>query len=567
MDNKEFNYRELLVRKPFYEVIPRGYKEHGTDEKKDDNRNVRMPEDHLWRIIKTQADFIREYYPTSHRIFDEKEYPNIYKKDPDTGKWYEQPICRSAFAFQQVIATKHILHLTGNDVQFEIADGAVSKEKEEEYQKNLTKFRKGWLMSNMEIRNYEAIRSLMIVAEAAVVGYIDKKGKFGAKTLSYMNGDTLYPHFDSITGELSLFARKYYDYDDNGIECTEWVEVWDEKFIYRYRKGVGDGKAIQMLKTIFGLGGYTLVSKESHGFPFIPVAYIRNEEGPCWSTVQRNIEDFEEAFSYLCENNKAYAFPIFFTKGDGEDITIKGDMNGSAKYIGMNDTEADAGFLNGTDASNAFATQLNKSYELIYELSFTVKPPELKSGDLPAAALKLLFSPAIERAENDSKMYQPFLNKLVDMTKYGVGYEENMTATMLALPINAWIEVYVHQNVAELITNLATAVQNKFLSRRTASERISMYGKNDEFDRILSEEKEKQQMDLLNEIQLSDAQTENQIEEQEAAARINRNKGGQDVNMPKGGKRGRPNRTGIEWDDNRNYPGRNNWNAYKSKTV
>jgi hypothetical protein len=242
-------------------------------------------------------------------------------------------------------------------------------------------------------------------------------------------------------------------------------------------------------------------------------------------------------------------------------------MNGSAKYIGMNDTEADAGFLNGTDASNAFATQLNKSYELIYELSFTVKPPELKSGDLPAAALKLLFSPAIERAENDSKMYQPFLNKLVDMTKYGVGYEENMTATMLALPINAWIEVYVHQNVAELITNLATAVQNKFLSRRTASERISMYGKNDEFDRILSEEKEKQLMDLLNEIQLSDAQTENQIEEQEAAARINRSKGGQDVNIPKGGKRGRPNRTGIEWDDNRNYPGRNNWNAYKSKTV
>jgi hypothetical protein len=29
MDNKEFNYRELLVRKPFYEVIPRGYRNTG----------------------------------------------------------------------------------------------------------------------------------------------------------------------------------------------------------------------------------------------------------------------------------------------------------------------------------------------------------------------------------------------------------------------------------------------------------------------------------------------------------------------------------------------------------
>lgn len=563
------NYREVLVKKPFFEITPQGYMKHNMDAKRDDNHNVVMPEDHLWGNVKTQADFLREYFPSAHRIFNESEYPNIFKKDPDTGKWYEQPICRTAFAFQQVIATKHILHLTGNDVQFEIADGAVSKQKEEEYQKNLIKFRKGWLMANMEIRHYEAIRSLMIVAEAAVVGYIDEKGKFGAKTMSYMTGDTLYPHYDSITGELKLFARKYYDYNDNGIECTEWVEVWDDEYIYRYRKGLGDGKAMSFLKQVFGLGGYELVGEpKKHGFPFIPVAYIRNDEGACWSVVQKNIEDFEEAFSYLCENNKAYAFPIFYTKGDGEDITISGDMNGSAKYVGMTDTNADAGFLNGTDASNAFATQLNKSYDLIYELSFTVKPPELKSGDLPAAALKLLFSPAIEIAENDSKKYQPFLNKLVEITKFGVGYEEDMTATMMALPINSWIEVYVHQNVAELTTNLATAVQNKFLSRRTASERLSVYAKNDEFARIMSEEKEKQSMDLLNQIALSDAQTQNQIEEQEAEARINRGKGGQDVNnAPSGKKRGRPARKGIEWDENGNYPGRNNWNSYKSQTV
>lgn len=562
-NSNTFDYREVLVKKPFYEVTPRGYMKHNMEDKRDDNHSVNMPEDHLWRKVKTQADFLREYYPTAHRIFDESEYPDIYKKDPDTGLFYKQPICRTAFAFQQVIATKHILHLTGNDVQFEIADGAVSKEKEEEYQKNLTKFRKGWLLANMEIRNYEAVRSLMIVAEAAVVGYISN-GKFGAKTLSYMNGDTLYPHYDSITGELSLFARKYYDYNDDGVECTEWVEVWDDKKIYRYKKGLSDGKAMTYIKKIFGLGGYELVEEKEHGFPFIPVAYIRNDEGACWSVVQKNIEDFEEAFSYLCENNKAYAFPIFYTKGDGEDISIVGDMNGAAKYIGMTDTNADAGFLDGTDASNAFATQLDKSYELIYELSFTVKPPELKSGDLPAAALKLLFSPAIERAENDSKMYQPFLNKLVEMTKFGIGYEENMTATMTALPINSWIEVYVHQNVAELTTNLATAVQNKFLSRRTASERLSPYSKNDEFDRILSEEKEKQQADLLNEIALSDAQTANEIEEQEAAARINRGKGGQDVNIaPSGRGKGRPNKSGREYDENGNWEGRSNWNRYK----
>ena len=46
-----------------------------------------------------------------------------------------------------------------------------------------------------------------------------------------------------------------------------------------------------------------------------------------------------------------------------------------------------------------------------------------------------------------------------------------------------------------MVTNIATAVQNKFLSHQTASERISMYSKNDEFDRILREKKEEQNLD------------------------------------------------------------------------
>lgn len=559
------NYREVLVRKPFWRVMPTGYMKHGVDARRDDAQGITMPEDHLWRLPVTQADFLREYYPSSHSIFDEEKYPDIYKKDPDGEKWYRQPITRTAFAFQQVIATKHTLHVTGNDVQFEIADGAVSREKEEEYQKHLVKFRKGWLMANMEIRNFEAVRSLMIVAEAAVVGYFDGDWKFGARTLSYMNGDTLYPHFNSVTGELELFARKYYDYDEDGHEKTEWVEVWDDTFLYRYKKGLDEGRIRSAIKKLFNLDGYSLVSREKHGFPFLPVAYVRNDDGPCWHAVQKNIEDYEEAFSYLCENNKAYAFPIFYTKGSGEDISIVGDMNGAAKYVGMDDTNADAGFLNGTDASSAFATQLNKSYELIYELSFTVKPPELKSGDLPGVALKLLYSPALEAAMTDAQMLQPFLDELVKITKYGVGYEENMTATMMELPVNAWISAYVHSNHTEIVTNLATAVQNKFISRQTASERCPDFPKNDEWARIIAEEKQKQEMDLLAEIQQMDAQTENNIEQEEATAKINMGKSGSDINTGHGGKRGRPNRSGKEWDKSGNFPGREGWSEWNRK--
>ena len=561
------NFRELLVRKPFFEVSPRGYKRHFLFNREVSEReDPSMPDDTLYRVVKTQQDFLREFYPSGHRICDPEEYPDILKQNPEDHRWYIQRIQRTTFAFQQVIYTKHLLHLTGNDVQFEIADGS-DTEREEQYQELLTAFRKGWLQHDMEVRHFEAVSGYMKVAEAAVVGFFTPDGKFAARTLSFDRGDTLYPHFDPLTGQLVAFARKYYDYDTDGKQKIEWVEAWDERKFYRFKNVIDRGLAKNIVKriaNIFGVSEFSCVEEKEHGFPFLPVAYVRNDDGPCWANVQRNIEDYEEAFSYLCENNKAYAFPILTLTGDGDDISVSGDTNGSAKTIMITDTDGKAEFINGTDASNAFATQLNKSYELIYELSFTVKPPELKSGDLPGVALKLLYSPALESAMNDAQRMQPFLDTLVRIAKYGIGVETGQMASMTALPLNAWNEPYIHQNDTELVTNLATAVQNHFLSKLTASERNSKFSKNDEFTRIIREQKEEDQQDLLMDIERQNAQTENAIEQEEATARINQGQSGSDINTGHG-KAGRPNRSGTEWDENGNYPGRNNWNPYLRK--
>lgn len=561
----DLNFREILVKKPFFRISPTGYHLHG-EPSSDINRFENTPNDPLWKTVVTQSDFLREYYPSAHQIFDPITFPDVIRKNPETGEEVTQLITRTAFAFQQVIATKHTMHMTGNDVQFELAEDDESITKVDELQDYLLKFKKGWLMAHLETAHFDAVRSYMITGDAAVVGYIDK-GKFGVKSLSYIDGDTLYPHYDSITGELCLFARKYYDYDEDGTSRIEWVEVWDEKYLRRYKRDLKGNSLVARIKDFFGMTGYALDSIVEHGFNFVPVAYCRNEDGPCWSGVQQNIEDYEEAFSYLSESNKAYGFPIFYIKGDGDAVSLQGDMNGSVKAVIMNDTDSDAGFLNGTDASNAFATQLNKNYDLIYELSFTVKPPELKSGDLPGVAIKLLFSPAIEVALVDSQKMSKFINDLVKIAKYGIGSELNMTASMVNLPVIAWVEPYVHQNDTELITNLATAVQNGFLSKQTASERNSKYSKNDEFARCLREKKEEQEQDLLIQVQQNEEQAKIEIEQQEAQARINRQQGGNDVNTGHGGKRGRPNKSGKEWDENGNNPidDNNNWKDWNAK--
>lgn len=543
--------REILVRKPFFRTLPMGYGAHGGiyDKWTSDSE----PEDNVVYRIATQADFLREYYPSSHLINDPKAFPDVVKQDPDSKKWYTQPVTRTAFAFQQIIATKQIVHLCGNDIQMELMSKSRNEAKEQENVENLAKFREGWLEKSMDIRFYESVRSVKITGDTAFVGFV-KDGKFGGKTLSYLNGDTLYPHCNSITGELELFARKYYDYDEDGRKITEWVEVWDDKYIYRAKRSSTETSALAKIAEKFGLHGYGLVSKKPHGFSFVPVAYHRCDDGACWGNSQDTIEKYEEAFSYFCENNKAFAFPIIYFKG--EDVDIHGDLNGSVKSISM-DTESEAGFLQHQDVSTSFNTELMTLYKLIYEQSFAVQPPELKSGDLPGVAVKLLFSPAIEKAIQDACAMQGFLEKMITIFKHGYGYEINMEATLVELGINAWIEPYIHQNVSELTANLATAVQNNFLSKQTASERVSMYSKNDEFDRIMREEKKAQEMDLLNELKKQDNQTENNIEQQEAVAKIQAGEGGQDVNTGGGG--GRPNESGRLYDKNGNWPGRNNW--------
>ena len=542
----DLDVREVLVRKPFTRVLPNGY--CGKEKITDNLDSYTDYEDKLMYQIVTQSDFMREYDPRGHAINNPLFYPDIIKKDPETKQFYKEEVVRCSFAFQRVIATKHIIHLCGNDIQFELPD----TKDDEDNKKMMLDFHKGWIDKNMEIRMYEAIKSLKITGDTAVVGYFEKKNKkFGTKVLSYLEGDTLYPHFDSLTGELTLFARKYYDYDDKGNQKIEWVEVWDDKYLYRYKRDVNaDGKKKNLfdyIKGIFGLSGYTQVSMKEHGFPFVPVAYHRDDNGACWSNSQDCIDKYELAFSQLSQNNQAYAFPIMYLKGD--EVELVGDMDGAVKVVTMGQDD-DAGFLQKQDASASFNTQLEKLYKMIYELSFAVIPPELKSGDLPGVAVKLLYSPAYENAIRDAQELNPFLDKLVKIFKYGYGTEVGKMLTYTAFEVYAWIEPYFHKSQSELISNLATAVQNGFLSRQTATERCPDFPRNGEIDRIIKEDIERRERDIKYEMDKQERQMEIDVERARKTSAYNgRVSTGQ----------GTRTRT---TDENGNHPGENNWDNW-----
>lgn len=458
---------------------------------------------------RVQDDFIRQYYPSSHNIKDPMFYPDIWREieEPildgdgnETGRTvrrtYVEKVPRFAFAYQQVITMKHLVHLCGNDIQFDLN----TKTEDEKMKKTFDQFRDGWHEKDMEHAFYEFAKSSKITADAAFVAYIEN-GSFGWEVLSHLKGDKLYPHYGK-DGKLIVFARAYKEYTDDG-RTVDRLEVWDSTYLYRLHRATESGDNPPTLTfgrgaSTYSLDGYVYDDPTTgavpHGFSRVPVTYLRNEEGPCWEPSQDSIDEYEIAFSQMAHNNKAFGEPIMYLKGDN--VEANHDMNGTIKTIAMGQDD-DAGYLAGQSASESFMKELEDLHDRIYEQSFVVTPPELKSGDLPAAALKILYSPAVEKGINDAEQFTPSLNDIVYLFAYGYGVEMKKSLEFVNLPLRPWIKPYVHVNESSVMSDLATGVQNGFISKKTASERAWFYSVSTEWQRLQEEAKEAEKADLL----------------------------------------------------------------------
>lgn len=454
----------------------------------------------MWRDY-TQDDFLRQYYPSSHRIFDEAVYPNIYRSIREeiydeqgnpTGhfnvRYYVEKVPRFAFAYQQLIVTKQLCHLTGNDIQFDLNAPTESEKTKEAFQL----FKDDWQEKGQNEAFYFLCKGVKITGDAAYVGYLND-GVFNWKVLSYFDGDTLYPHYDA-RGKLDCFARKY-TRDNNGVKI-ECLEVWDDRFLYRLHAPLEGERtfSLSLVNNTVKVDGYTFDDFKAHGFPFIPIAYHRDPKGACWLPSQNSIDEYEVQFSQMAQNNKVFGVPTLYLQGDN--IAAQHDIDGSIRILEMGPDDK-AGYLSAQSASDSYMKELEELKVQIYEQSFIVKTPELKSGDLPAAALKILYSPAYEKAKIDADEYNGALQQMVSIFAYGDGIERESTTTFASLPMVAWIRPYAHLSESAIMADLAIGVQNGFVSRKTASERAWFYTTDNEQQRLAEQAKEEEKMDLL----------------------------------------------------------------------
>lgn len=590
LESKKFS-RGLLTKRPFYRICPDIPSEQSRfDAPLKDLGDKYVIKDNLVYMEVTQADFRRELDPASHAINDRNVYIN-YRYDKESGLCYEEDFPRYAFAYQQEILDDRLARLTGNDIQFDLAEPKFSEEAQEVYDA----FKAGWADKRMENAWHYAAKSSCATGDTAFVGYM-LNGKFEWKVLSYLNGDVLYPHYDRRTGKPNILARTYTDYDEQD-NIRNYVDVWDAKNYYRLvdvtETNGGEEKVeydyvLNTTAGSFDIDGYHLEYQRPHGMEGCPFAYQRREDGPVWSPSQETIEHKEAAFSRLAQSNHDFGLPILGLYGEGKKIKeiATSDMSYASKIF-IIPADGKAEFLNRQDASNAYKTELDMLEEKIYSQSMVIKAPELKSGDTPAAAIKLLYSDAYNKAMLEAQEYDAFIKQMIEIFKWGYGMESENQLRFKNTRIAYYIVPFLPVNDAEVTTNLSVAVQNGFCSKQTASEKFYFSTPN-EWERIQREKHEddmhtllleEQRLEMQNEENLDyqedlqEIQTENQIEvinaqqqateenteDDEKKAKKARTRKG---SVATGRGRGRPKTVGTDKWGNRE--GENNWEKWNT---
>lgn len=457
---------QIMRKKPFSVPIP-------PDELKSTLLNpgaiVTLPSDVIKYEQRSQADFLLEYNTSSHKINTIKYYPNTMYVNKETGAYQAKVRSRISIGYQNRILVKRKESLLGNNVGMKLISDATK-------QKNidlLAFYREGWEERDMEVIVDKAIETDYMTGDTAVYVFMDD-GKVNSRVFSYKDGDVLYPHYDSLTGELALLGRAYRQEDWDGQD-TLYLDVVDKNYFVTYKQN--DNAAWEMEG-----------EPVPHGFPYCPVAYHRSD-GPVWSNSQSLIDGYEVAISQFSENNAAYALRILYTLGGEMDIYTNTD--GTPNRIDSVDPNAKVGFLEPAQgADGAFATQLGIMEKNIMRCSFAVETPEIKSGaDMSSRTVKMLFADSYVKALADSLEYQPFLNRIAYLFKFGYFMEKNKVSNANSFKVKCYLDPFIFLSENDVIAAIQQLVAAGAMSRKTATEIAYNigYSSPDEIARIAQE--------------------------------------------------------------------------------
>ena len=458
--------------------------------------------DTVQRELRTQSDFTREFFPTSHLINSLKYYPNSTFINRENGAYQAKVRSRIAVGFQQYIHLQRKEALLGNNVGMKL----ISDSTRERPIEQLAFFREGWEDRDVEVAVNNAIDADLRLADCAVYVYMDDR-KVRWRVFSFDKGDVLYPHYDTLTGDIALLGRLYHQTDWDG-NTHQFLDVVDKTHFVTYRQK-DDAKGWEMEG-----------SPVPHGFPECPAAYHRSDWGPCWAASQALIDGWEIALSQFSENNAAYALRILYTLGAEMDILTNTD--GTPNRIDSPDPQSKVGFLEPAQgADGAFAKQLELMKKEILRGSFVVETPEIKSGtDISSRTVKMLFADSYMKAMSDSIEYQGFLNKIARLFKFGYFLEKNRVSEVDSFNFKCYLDPFIFMSENDVISGIQQMMAAGAMSVQTATELLYNigYSSPDEVRRITQEAHDELVAEARQQQSALERQTNNPVNAARAAA-------------------------------------------------
>lgn len=400
----------------------------------------------------TQVKFYNEFYPTGHKIFDNRWYEDIAmydEKEVFQGFYF---VNRVSVPIQKMAIDIILAHLLGNKTH--IVDGTLKDNRA------LPLYKEYWQSANIDTARYELIRSCLALGDGAILFY-KEDSKLQWQTLSYFNNDEFNMEYDKY-GKPYRFYKFYED------KC----DVYDSEYCTTYES----------------VNEWQQVNRVSHGFKGIPVAFHNRTEGAFWSSVQSNIDTVEKMLSRLSEDNRKKFKSIYHLKTDSPQ-NVKTESTGLTDLV-ITDGSGDFKLVNSANMSEQFKFEYDTQVELIFNALGIVFPKHKSSGDMPTGSMKMMFYPTERVVMSLIHEFDYVIDQINKIVKQGFVMENHEYLNeMTEGNIRASIQMFTPQDDSSKADSLVKLKQANIISGETASDEAP-YSANNESIRKANERQE-----------------------------------------------------------------------------
>lgn len=450
------------------------------------------------KIIVPQEQFMRELDPNCHDVLFDDNIPSICVKRKD-GTFNDIQFSKMAVPFQRNIKNKQLLHLTGNKMQFTLADTKPTDKQNEDF----ILFKQYWDLRNQDGMKNKMVDTQLSYGDAGLLYYMDYKGRIKSRLLSFADGYVLCPHNDQ-NGD-RILESVYYMKDD-----VEYIDSYDDTYMYRYKRSIDAESADDT--------GWVLETPIKHGFDEIPLITKRGDVA--WNNVQSVITSYEILYNVFNAIQRKHGWGLLYIKGRFKDEAKK--LAGS---IVLNDTsiegKGDAKFLTPPSPQGTVDTlQLMLDTIQLGSSTTFLLPKDIKvSGDISGIAIQLVQSLDIENAMQKVIDWQNVADKMVRLFKQGLakeliqhGIRPTAYTDFQQLNINAKFKVWKPMNDYEYNQMLTLLTGAGILSKKTGINKNTESAPDEELRVSFEEEKAAQQQQMMMNQQKQQIQQNNQGE-------------------------------------------------------